>query len=73
MRVVYLVARKTIDELMWPIIKKKLDVLNKAGLSKDSYKNTGNPLDQKEDQMLMDDFIQKLSPEMVQELYGQFE
>lgn len=72
MRVVYLVARKTIDELMWPLIKRKLDVLNKAGLSKDTYKNTGNPLNQKEDQMLMDDFVQKLDPTTVQEVYGQF-
>ncbi|KAH9398643.1 SWI/SNF- matrix-associated actin-dependent regulator of chromatin sub A-like protein 1 [Tyrophagus putrescentiae] len=32
-RVIYLVARKTIDELMWPLIKRKLDVLNKAGLT----------------------------------------
>lgn len=71
-RVIYLVARKTIDELMWPLIKRKLDVLNKAGLSKDSYKNTGNPLDQKEDQVLMDDFIQVLDRKTVQETFGQF-
>lgn len=71
-RVIYLVARKTIDELMWPLIKRKLDVLNKAGLSKDTYKNTGNPLYQREDQMMMDEFIQKLDRNTIQETFGQF-
>lgn len=72
MRVIYLVARKTIDELMWPLIKRKLDVLNKAGLSRDTYENTGNPLYLKEDQTMMDEFIQKLDRKTVLESFGQF-
>ena len=30
----------TADDELWPMIKKKLDVLNKAGLSKDDFENS---------------------------------
>ena len=30
----------TADDELWPIIQKKLDVLNKAGLSKDNFKDS---------------------------------
>ena len=33
----YLVAPGTADDELWPLIQKKLDVLNKAGLSKDNF------------------------------------
>lgn len=33
----YLVATGTADDELWPLIQKKLDVLNKAGLSKDNF------------------------------------
>ncbi len=33
----YLVAKGTADDELWPMIQKKLDVLNKAGLSKDNF------------------------------------
>jgi len=36
----YLVARETADDVMWPMIQKKLDVLNKAGLSKDNFEES---------------------------------
>lgn len=33
----YLVAKGTADDALWPLLQKKLDVLNKAGLSKDNF------------------------------------
>lgn len=33
----YLVAQNTADDHIWPLVQKKLDVLNKAGLSKDNF------------------------------------
>ena len=36
----YLVAQGTADDKLWPMIQKKLDVLNKAGLSKDNFSNS---------------------------------
>uniref|UniRef100_A0A2Z5TRI1 Putative SWI/SNF-related matrix-associated actin-dependent regulator of chromatin subfamily A-like protein 1 n=1 Tax=Reticulitermes speratus TaxID=60591 RepID=A0A2Z5TRI1_9NEOP len=33
----YLVAKGTADDYIWPLIQSKLDVLNKAGLSKDNF------------------------------------
>ena len=33
----YLVAKGTADDELWPMIQRKLDVLNKAGLSKDNF------------------------------------
>ena len=36
----YLVALSTADDKLWPMIQKKLDVLNKAGLSKDNFSNS---------------------------------
>ena len=36
----YLVARETADDVMWPMIQKKLEVLNKAGLSKDNFEES---------------------------------
>ncbi|KPM08552.1 SWI/SNF subfamily A-like protein [Sarcoptes scabiei] len=55
-RVIYLVARGTIDEIIWPLISKKLDVLNKAGLSRDTFSDTHNPLDNDENQQLLTEF-----------------
>ena len=34
----YLVARGTSDDIMWPMLQAKLDTLNKAGLSKDDFR-----------------------------------
>ena len=36
----YLVAQGTADDKLWPMIQNKLDVLNKAGLSKDNFSNS---------------------------------
>lgn len=34
----YLVAKGTVDEYLWKLVQSKLDVLNKVGLSKDTFK-----------------------------------
>ena len=36
----YLVARDTADDVLWPMIQGKLNVLNKAGLSKDNFEES---------------------------------
>lgn len=33
----YLVAQGTADDYLWPLVQKKLNVLHKAGLSKDNF------------------------------------
>lgn len=33
----YLVAKNTADDYLWPLVMTKLDVLNRAGLSKDNF------------------------------------
>lgn len=33
----YLMAKGTADDHLWPLIQSKLDVLHKAGLSKDNF------------------------------------
>ncbi len=35
----YLLARGTADDVLWPMVQSKLDVLNKAGLSKDNFQD----------------------------------
>lgn len=35
----YLLATGTADDHIWPLIQSKLNVLNKAGLSKDNFKD----------------------------------
>ncbi|XP_041982252.1 SWI/SNF-related matrix-associated actin-dependent regulator of chromatin subfamily A-like protein 1 [Aricia agestis] len=39
-RVRYLLARRTADDVMWPLLQGKLDVLNSVGLSEDTFQNT---------------------------------
>uniref|UniRef100_A0A1B6C6H6 SWI/SNF-related matrix-associated actin-dependent regulator of chromatin subfamily A-like protein 1 n=1 Tax=Clastoptera arizonana TaxID=38151 RepID=A0A1B6C6H6_9HEMI len=36
----YLMAKGTADDHLWPLIQKKLEVLHKAGLSKDNFKDS---------------------------------
>lgn len=59
-RVIYLVAKGTIDEKLWPLLCKKLEILNKTGLSRDTYDGTFNPLAANEDQLLLTDFFSYL-------------
>lgn len=37
MVVQYLVAKGTADDYLWPLVQSKLDILSKAGLSKDNF------------------------------------
>ncbi|OTF71458.1 SWI/SNF subfamily A-like protein [Euroglyphus maynei] len=60
-RVIYLVAKRTIDEMMWPVLSKKLEILQKAGLSRDTYADTYNPLENNDnEQSLLTDFFNHL-------------
>ncbi|XP_060804860.1 SWI/SNF-related matrix-associated actin-dependent regulator of chromatin subfamily A-like protein 1 [Amyelois transitella] len=36
----YLLARRTADDLLWPLLQHKLQVLNDVGLSRDTFENT---------------------------------
>ncbi|XP_063606912.1 SWI/SNF-related matrix-associated actin-dependent regulator of chromatin subfamily A-like protein 1, partial [Penaeus indicus] len=38
----YLVAQGTADDYIWPLVQSKLEVLGKAGLSKDNFSNAGS-------------------------------
>ena len=35
----YLLARGTADDILWPMIQKKLEVLQRAGLSEDNFQD----------------------------------
>lgn len=35
----YLLAKGTADDHLWPLIQSKLNILNKAGLSKDNFRD----------------------------------
>nr|XP_027199849.1 SWI/SNF-related matrix-associated actin-dependent regulator of chromatin subfamily A-like protein 1 [Dermatophagoides pteronyssinus] len=62
--VIYLVAKNTMDEMLWPMLSKKLETLNKAGLSRDTYDGTFNPLDMAdENQSLLTEFFNYLDNE----------
>ena len=37
----YLVARDTVDDYIWPMVQNKLNILSKAGLSKDDFTTSG--------------------------------
>ncbi|CAG2184187.1 unnamed protein product, partial [Oppiella nova] len=43
-KIYYLTAKNTIDDMIWPMISKKLEVLNKAGLSKDTFTEASTAL-----------------------------
>ncbi|XP_050455855.1 SWI/SNF-related matrix-associated actin-dependent regulator of chromatin subfamily A-like protein 1 [Cataglyphis hispanica] len=61
----YLVAKDTADDYIWPLIKKKLDVLNAAGLDQDlSINNVGMTAQKEYGQQDLTSFISiSLSPE----------
>lgn len=57
----YLVAKNTADDYLWPLVMTKLDVLNRAGLSKDNFQsadttavNFKNPSQQKISDFFLD-------------------
>jgi len=54
----YLVAKDTADDVLWPLIQNKLDVLNKAGLSKDNFENSeAKVMEDTSKQTKVDDFF----------------
>ena len=53
----YLVARDTADDVIWPLIQNKLNVLNKAGLSKDNFGDSESKVMEDTRQAKMDDFV----------------
>ncbi|KAF8796615.1 SWI/SNF-related matrix-associated like protein [Argiope bruennichi] len=56
----YLVAKGTADDEIWPLVQRKLDVLNKAGLSKDNFKSADTVLREQIDQPKLEDFWNEL-------------
>lgn len=52
----YLVAKGTADDEIWPLVQRKLDILNKAGLSKDNFKSADTVLKNNPTQPALEDF-----------------
>lgn len=60
-KIYYLVAKTTIDDMLWPLISKKLEILNKAGLSKDNFDEATTALTSLEaEQHLITEFFESL-------------
>lgn len=57
----YLIAKGTADDHLWPMIQSKLDVLNKAGLSKDSFMHTDTSVVKDKRQSTLEDFFEELN------------
>lgn len=55
----YLVSPGTVDDHLWPLIQRKLEILNKAGLSKDSFQSsaTSSVKFERDTQLRITDFI----------------
>ena len=66
------VPRGTADDSLWPMIQKKLVVLNKAGLSKDNFEEAGERNMEMEKQRTIDEFYKPKEEEEggVEELWG---
>lgn len=52
----YLVAKGTADDEMWSLVKNKLDVLSKAGLSKDNFRDADLIEAEESEQSQMEDY-----------------
>ena len=52
-------SRGTADDSLWPMIQKKLEVLNRAGLSKDNFEDSDQRDMEMEKQKTIDDFYSK--------------
>ncbi|XP_064465934.1 SWI/SNF-related matrix-associated actin-dependent regulator of chromatin subfamily A-like protein 1 [Ornithodoros turicata] len=53
----YLVAKGTADDYIWPLVQKKLDILSKAGLSKDNFHEVDLRVSKEREQPTLDDFL----------------
>ncbi|GFS90155.1 hypothetical protein TNCV_508161 [Trichonephila clavipes] len=62
----YLVAKGTADDEMWPLVQRKLDILNKAGLSKDNFKSADTVMQEARSQLQLEDIWKELD-----ETYGE--
>lgn len=66
-RIIYLVAKGSIDDQIWPLITKKLEILNKAGLSKrDDLNETQALVNVDDDQELITEFFEAIQNGKVQ-------
>jgi len=68
----YLVAKNTADDVLWPLIQKKLNVLNKAGLSKDNFEDSDAKIMEDTTQHKIEDFFKADMKEedLVDKLWG---
>jgi len=64
----YLVAKGTADDYLWPLVQQKLDVLSKAGLSKDNFHDAGTTHLTNSKQNSIPDFLEALALEEVGDL-----
>ncbi|GFT34152.1 hypothetical protein NPIL_549081 [Nephila pilipes] len=60
----YLVAKGTADDEMWPLVQRKLDILNKAGLSKDNFKSADTVIQEERIQPQLEDFWNELDDDI---------
>jgi len=58
-QVKYLVAKGTADDELWPLLQNKLDVLNKAGLSKDNFLESDSSEHRGKKRESMEDYLKK--------------
>jgi len=63
----YLVARATADDYLWPLVQQKLDVLSRAGLSKDNFHEAGTTHLTNSKQNSIPDYLEELAQESVAE------
>lgn len=56
----YLIAKGTADDHLWPMIQRKLDVLNKAGLSKDNFLHSNTTVVKDKSQPTLEHYFQEL-------------
>ena len=65
----YLLSPRTVDECIWSIIEKKLEVLNKVGVAKDTMKNSAI---RSSDQPTLDSFFKALSKDIPDDFKDEF-
>ncbi|KFM63101.1 SWI/SNF-related matrix-associated actin-dependent regulator of chromatin subfamily A-like protein 1, partial [Stegodyphus mimosarum] len=70
----YLVAKGTADDEIWPLVQRKLDNLNKAGLSKDTFMNADTVVQENSLQPRLEDFWNELNTSLdISELDDNFD
>ncbi|KAG8198721.1 hypothetical protein JTE90_023489 [Oedothorax gibbosus] len=69
----YLVAKGTADDEIWPLVQRKLDILNKAGLSKDNFKSADTIVQEDSAQLHLEDFWGNINESLKDENDESFE